>query len=559
MSTMDYDDEEEKLSFQSQPMEEDVVPQTKKLTYDMVENSAGGYSYAVNDETRLLRYLCLGTEGGSYYATGMILKRENIQCIDRLIMEGKGEEVVKLIKDVSVNGRACKQTPILNALAICARSNEPKTKKAAYSVLSDVCRIPTHLFEFVNLCEAESSGTGWGRAHRTAIGKWYNQFATDPKKLARLTTKYKSRHGWSHRDVIRLSHLKPATAPLEVVIRYVIKNMNDSFDSVIDRNNDCGDVKEFLKAVEEAKKCTRADIEKLRGLIAEHQLVREHIPNHLLDTKDVWDTLMRLMPMTAMIRNLGNMSRFQLLEIDSFGEKLVCEKLGNKDLLKSSRVHPFTLLVAWNAYKAGRGDRGKNAWPVNQKVVRSLESAFYDSFRYVRPTKKRFCLAVDVSGSMRQQVIGSAAIEARDAAAAMMLLTARTEEYWEVVAFTNGLTEMNITKNDTLETTIDKCSALPFSATDCSLPITWAAGKKKKFDVFIVYTDSETYFGNIHPAQALKEYRKNVGNQEARLIVCGMVSNGFTIADPKDPFMMDVVGFDTEAPKAMASFIRGEY
>jgi hypothetical protein len=36
-----------------------------------------------------------------------------------------------LIKDVSVNGRACKQTPTLNALAICARSNDPKTKAAA--------------------------------------------------------------------------------------------------------------------------------------------------------------------------------------------------------------------------------------------------------------------------------------------------------------------------------------------------------------------------------------------------------------------------------------------
>jgi hypothetical protein len=30
-------------------------------------------------------------------------------------MQGKGPEAVKLIKDVSVNGRACKQTPTINA------------------------------------------------------------------------------------------------------------------------------------------------------------------------------------------------------------------------------------------------------------------------------------------------------------------------------------------------------------------------------------------------------------------------------------------------------------
>jgi 60 kDa SS-A/Ro ribonucleoprotein len=42
----------------------------------------------------------------------------------------------------------------------------------------------------------------------------------------------------------------------------------------------------------------------------------------------------------------------------------------------------------------------------------------------------------------------------------------------------------------------------------------------------------------------------------ARLIVVGMVANGFTIADPDDPGMLDVVGFDTSAPALMADFVR---
>jgi 60 kDa SS-A/Ro ribonucleoprotein len=35
-----------------------------------------------------------------------------------------------------------------------------------------------------------------------------------------------------------------------------------------------------------------------------------------------------------------------------------------------------------------------------------------------------------------------------------------------------------------------------------------------------------------------------------------MVSNGFTIADPSDAGMLDVVGFDTSAPVVMADFAR---
>ena len=41
------------------------------------------------------------------------------------------------------------------------------------------------------------------------------------------------------------------------------------------------------------------------------------------------------------------------------------------------------------------------------------------------------------------------------------------------------------------------------------------------------------------------------------LIVVGMLANPFTIADPTDAGMMDVVGFDTAAPAVMADFARG--
>jgi hypothetical protein len=40
------------------------------------------------------------------------------------------------------------------------------------------------------------------------------------------------------------------------------------------------------------------------------------------------------------------------------------------------------------------------------------------------------------------------------------------------------------------------------------------------------------------------------------LIVVGVVGNGFTIADPTDAGMMDVVGFDAGVPQIMADFMR---
>jgi 60 kDa SS-A/Ro ribonucleoprotein len=101
-------------------------------------------------------------------------------------------------------------------------------------------------------------------------------------------------------------------------------------------------------------------------------------------------------------------------------------------------------------------------------------------------------------------------------------------------------------------------SGLPFDATDCGLPMRYALKHKLAVDAFVVYTDSETWAGKVHPAQALAQYRAATGIP-ARLVVVGMVSNGFSIADPQDPGMLDVVGFDTAAPSLMSEFIQGEW
>ena len=43
---------------------------------------------------------------------------------------------------------------------------------------------------------------------------------------------------------------------------------------------------------------------------------------------------------------------------------------------------------------------------------------------------------------------------------------------------------------------------------------------------------------------------------ESARSVAAMTSNGFTLADPNDRGMIDVVGFDTTAPAVIADFVR---
>jgi hypothetical protein len=114
---------------------------------------------------------------------------------------------------------------------------------------------------------------------------------------------------------------------------------------------------------------------------------------------------------------------------------------------------------------------------------------------------------------------------------------------------TTGLPTMTI--DDAL-----KLVEMPFSSTDCALPMIRALETREKVDAFVIYTDSETYMGTIHPQAALEEYRRVMGI-DAKLIVVGMTSNCLTIADPKDLNTLNLAGFDTATPRLINDFISG--
>jgi 60 kDa SS-A/Ro ribonucleoprotein len=83
-----------------------------------------------------------------------------------------------------------------------------------------------------------------------------------------------------------------------------------------------------------------------------------------------------------------------------------------------------------------------------------------------------------------------------------------------------------------------------------------ALENKEQVDAFVIYTDSETYMGKIHPQAALEQYRAATGI-DAKLIVVGMTSNCLTIADPKDLNTLNLAGFDTATPRLINDFMGG--
>ena len=63
--------------------------------------------------------------------------------------------------------------------------------------------------------------------------------------------------------------------------------------------------------------------------------------------------------------------------------------------------------------------------------------------------------------------------------------------------------------------------------------------------------------GKTHPSEALRNYQKISGKKDAKLIVCGMCANEFTLADPDSKCMLDVAGFDSAVPRLINEFVLG--
>lgn len=540
-----------------------ATPQQERALPGQVTNAEGGYVFKVDSWKRLERWLILGSEDGTYYASEKELTKDNAQTILECL-ELDGVRTVETIVSISVDGRAPKNAPAIFALAIAAGHQDLTIRKAALSAMPSVCRTGTDLFAFV---QTVKNFRGWGRALRKAVANWYQGKSYD--KLAYQVLKYQNRNGWSHKDVLRLAggELKEQSPHHSAIYRWIVDGI-EGFDTprTVEIKQGTERIRRGyaeissellpsqIMAYEQIKK-VKSEGEAV-ALIRDYKLTHEMVPNQFKSSPEVWEALFEEMPLNALMRNLGKMSSVGLLKPLSSTVTRVVARLTDVDRIRKARIHPIAALVASVTYSRGKGVKGSLRWDVVTQVDEALQEMFYTSFKTIDPTNKKILIGLDVSGSMsRGEVGGMTGITPRMAAATMCMVTARSETQYQIMAFSHEFVPFPLSKNDSARDVWKKTEELPFGGTDCSLPMVWATERKIEVDAFLVYTDNETHHGRLHPYQALDQYRQKMG-RPAKLIVVGMTATEFSIAKPDDAGMLDVVGFDTAAPRVMADFIR---
>jgi 60 kDa SS-A/Ro ribonucleoprotein len=489
------------------------------------------------------RFLVLGTEGGTYYLTEKALTLTNVKSVTACLAEDPTRTINRIV-EVSQNRLAPKNDPAIFALAVAFGAKPQVGPEVMEQALLKVCQTGTDILHF---CEYVQSQLGWGRTLRRAVSRWYGTRSRSVDDLAYQLVKYRQRDNWAQRDVLRLAH--PVSR--DPVKRAIFALVAGKYDEA--RYREALGENPSPKMIEGYFAASKAKTEKeVVEAIKTFGITREMVPTEHLTPK-VWGALLHKMPVIASIRNLGNLSKHDLLSELSEGEKSVLERL-SEPVLQKAKVHPLQVLSALLTYSQGHGTRGSGTWKVNSRIVDALDRGFEYCFKNVEPTGLRIQVALDVSGSMSSGTVGGVSgLSPRMASAALSMIFARRESNCYIMAFSDRFMPLNIGPRQRLDDVVQATSQLPFMRTDCSLPMICALQKKIPTDLFIVLTDNETWAGQMHPYQALTKYRNQM-NINSKLVVVGMTANKFTIAVPNDPGMLDVVGYSSDIHQVITSF-----
>lgn len=537
-------------------LREGATPQTAQEDPRQVMNNAGGFSFEITPLERIKRFLILGSDS-SFYQPGAALTQESARTIiDYVARDSNSEhlELIDLIVEVSVAGRAPKQQPALFALAlVISQTKFEDVKSYGYQQVNKVCRTGTTLFEFFSFLNQFQR---FGMGARKAIARWYA--ARDTDNLAYQVGKYRSRSGFTHADLLRLSKKVRSGEEGMDASRTAVLNW------IVGKDFDTQALPRFLQGIEKAKKLDGNDmlslderVKEYVNLVARYGLSWEMLPSEALASPKVWAELIESdnLPMGALVRNLGRMTANQTFENKGI-RQLVARRLGDPKAVQKSRLHSLNLLVALKTYQQGHGEKGGLRWTPHYDIVNGLEQAIYLAYGNVEPSKSRMMYALDVSGSMTWENVAGAPISPFEAEAMLALVTANVEESCEIVGFSGEIVPLAIHPQMKLGEALAVMRRTPMGRTDCAAPMLYALKEGIKIDTFVVVTDNETWSGSIHPHKALQMYREATGIP-AKLIVLAATATGFSIADPSDAGMLDIAGFDLATPQVISAFARG--
>uniref|UniRef100_A0A2H8U049 SS-A/Ro ribonucleoprotein n=1 Tax=Melanaphis sacchari TaxID=742174 RepID=A0A2H8U049_9HEMI len=340
-------------------------------------------------ELKLRRYFYLGHDYCIYVPPAIRTSFWNpkhhddvtgVRIIGKIVKKNKTEEInsiVPIILKIKKEDKLLDDRLLIFTLAVCAKFNLKQCIKMvtdAYAAVSTICTDGLKLLMFVKFCSVAnnilfdqgfltSKSNSHGRGFIKAMTRWY--LNRDPLLTIEHIVRNKRYCGWTHRDVMKLIHLKTdepcrimyivyTLSGIEKVERLFGSKMKDvcieDSDEIFE-NKQMKFIYNFLNQVENIKQmddCSlRYEIELNRW---GHE--PEVIPREMLRNPTILTSLIMHLPLKTILDNTFFFAKNRLF-CNSSSDVGLWEyilRFNNTNLLKKSKIHPIEPYIEYAKY-----------------------------------------------------------------------------------------------------------------------------------------------------------------------------------------------------------------
>lgn len=438
---------------------------------------------------------------------------------------------------------------------------------------------------------------GSGAGVRKMFAAWYNR-----QNCYTLTRPRNA--GFTHKDVIKLMHVKAADIEHRVLFDYLLFGYKKVAEKYRE-NHEAISYVALLEKIEEIKGLAtelsrsggtseekkRAAAKKCLKLISDHGLGFHLIPTELYDQEEIWSTMLSHLNMRDVFKQIKCLVRNGFLESSDHpvAKKLVsvlndipalegsgllpesiyrtyCDVVRNfKQPVKSVEAKAKEAKEKPKKKKDGKKlEKEKKLKPSCNEVRLAMINLVKPSYKNLRPFSKprRILICADNRADMdtdKAMCWRAYNVTCLDAVAITAVSLANTPNA-DVVMCTFGkaelvtiLTKFHSRKHGVIHLKTFLSEA-PKGLMDIVRPLDYAIETKSKFDAIVVLTGTHNYCDNAKLWQRIKRYRAEV-SPLARWVVSACGTKQLSTADPSDHLMFDFAGFDRSVPKMIASFI----
>ncbi|XP_015910638.1 RNA-binding protein RO60 [Parasteatoda tepidariorum] len=503
---------------------------------------------------QLSRFLYLGDESKMYPdSVKYPFNPETCQFLKELMQSGLVQEAVEEVIRSFKEGHFIGCETLLYVLAVFAHpSNNSYTKGKAFEAAAEICSSASNMLTFIYIFkDVIKPLKGWGRMSRNFLINWYVK--RDPKDLAMEVTRVKSRHKWTHKDVLCMAHVKPSKPGSAAVLKAIVKGL-ECAEKEFAAEPEAEPILNFLKGVHEVVHAT--DPQAAARLIEIHNLCLEHIPDKIIKSKEVSLCIIPRVPLPSLLNQLPRYHKVGLLKLNSPHYKAALERLTTEEALNSEDIGPLDTFLAIRRWQISCKPMLRQSTPALDDALQNLH---LESFKRIRTTEKRYLVAIDVGVSMNlSKCSGCNAVTPSHIGDIVLMALVRSElsNVTALVFSENELVQVDINHKMTLVDIVERLNEVPAGPIILSAPINYALTKKLRFDAFVVFSDINSKADDSDLVSTMKEYKETMRLPNTRYVLSTLCDRKSTFTQ-EGPDFLNIVGFHTKLVQTIQDFTCG--